>query len=121
MSRHWKEPFDEHKHRDFMSGYQVAGGRPRTPPPDNLVERWVYFVSVASFTFEFNSLAQIKEARDYFGKKVHPARREPGHELEHYWQRWFERLPAGLNGGTKREKVLMALEKAIEEFGAGES
>ena len=116
MARIWKEKFDAAKHRDFMTGYQDAGGVLSDSPRDNLVRKWVYFVRVVSFTFQFHSLDQIEAARDYFSKTVHPARREAGHDLEHYWQRWFERLPPGLQGGTKRPKILKALEEALGTF-----
>jgi hypothetical protein len=116
MSRIWKERFDVAKHRDFMTGYQDAGGLLIDSIRDNLLTKWVYFVRVASFTFQFHTIAQIAEAHAYFSKTVHPARRESGHELEHYWQRWFERLPPGLNGGTKRVTILKALEAALDRF-----
>lgn len=119
MSRIWKEPLDPARHRDFMRGHQDAGGITVKPPLDNLLEKWVYFVSAASFTFQFHSLREIEEARDYFRLNVHPANRLAGISLEHYWQRWFERLPPGLNGGTKRQTVLKALERALREFGDG--
>lgn len=118
MSRHWKERFDPEKHRDFMSGYQDAGGLAVEPAKDNLLATWAYFVRAASFTFQFHSITQIREAKDYFSKTIHPARREHGHEMEHYWQRWFERLPPGLNGGSKRERILKALNEAITAFEA---
>jgi hypothetical protein len=115
MSRIWKETFDPDKHRDFMSGYQDPGGDPVQGPRDNLLQQWVYFVHTASFTFQFHSMDQIEEAIAYFSLKVHPARREP-RNWEHYWQRWFERLPPGLQSEAKRRKILKALEKAVQEF-----
>jgi hypothetical protein len=119
MSRIWKEHLDPEKHRDFMRcGYQDAGGLPVRAPRENLLQQWVYFVRAASFTFQFHSLSQIEEAKAYFSQKIHPARREPHHEHEHYWQRWFERLPPGLQNESKRKKVLDALEKALHEFQA---
>ena len=61
-------------------------------------------------------VGQIQECRDYFGTKLHPARRTPGVFLEHYWQRWFERLPPGLLTDSKRLRVLKALDKALDQF-----
>ena len=101
-----------------MTGSQDAGGRPVMSAPDNLVEKWAYFVYAASFTFQFQSIVQIKEARQYFSQKIHPARRLPGVTLEHCWQRWFERLPPGLQSDAKRKKVVKALDQAIDEFGS---
>ena len=119
MSKHWKERFDPAKHRDFMTGRQDAGGRPRPAKRDPLIEEWAYFVRVNGFTFEFASVDQVREALAYCREKVHPARREPDVWLEHYWQRWFERLPKGLLKGAKRGEVVAALERAVEEFERG--
>jgi hypothetical protein len=32
-------------------------------------------------------------------------------------QRWFERLPKGLRKDTNRQKIVIALEKAMADFG----
>jgi hypothetical protein len=74
---------------------------------------WVYFVRECSFTFQFATVDQIRECRDYFASRLHRARRLPGITLEHYWQRWFERLPPGLIAEPKRDRVLKALERAL--------
>lgn len=86
MTRHWKEKLDPSKHRDFMRGYQDAGGLPLDAPPDNLLESWVYFVEVARFTFQFVSVDQICEALRYFEEGIHPSTKEYNNGLEHYWQ-----------------------------------
>jgi hypothetical protein len=110
---HWKEPLDPDRHRDYVSGYQDAGGWLITPTES---DGWVYFVRVCDFTFAFANIDQMREVFDFFGRTVHPARREPFHTLEHYWQRWFERLPPGLTGGSKRSRVRRALGKALAHF-----
>lgn len=115
MSKHWKEPLDPSRHRDFMT-YNDVGGFPRLPPRDPLVQDWSYFVRVDGFTFEFASVAQIRECVAYCQQKTHPTRRHGANIIEHDWQRWFERLPAGLLAGTKRERVVVALERALQEF-----
>lgn len=92
------------------------GGSPIQPPKDNLITHYVYFVEVVSFTFQFSSIAQIYEALEYCKQKTHPSTMKSGIFLEHYWQKWYERLPKGLLKGTKRGKVIKALEKAILEF-----
>lgn len=117
MSKHWKEPIDPSRHRDFMFG-SGDGGYPRSAPPDPLIPDWAYFVRVNSFTFEFASLDQIRQCLSYCRQKTHPSTRKPGITLEHYWQRWFERLPKGLLRGTKRERVVAALERAPKDFEA---
>lgn len=62
------------------------------------------------------NLEQLDAAIEYFSKKVHQSTREYNNGLEHYWQRWYERLPNGLTGGTKRERILKALVRAREAF-----
>lgn len=47
-----------------MSGSAV-GGRPRDATRDPLLHEWAYFVRVNGFTFEFASLDQLRESRNY--------------------------------------------------------
>ncbi|MGC4093274.1 MAG: hypothetical protein QM756_36365 [Polyangiaceae bacterium] len=110
---YWKEPLDAERHRDYVSGAQDAGGRIINPSSS---DGWVYFVRAGAFTFAFANLEQLREAIRYFGQSLHPARRRPGIHLEHYWQRWFERLPPGLIAGTKRVRVRRALLAAFVSF-----
>jgi hypothetical protein len=124
MAKIWREPVDPERHRDYMGGgYRDdgaldAGGWQVDPAK---TDGWIYFVRVCAFTFCFVSLSQLEEARAYFAKRVHPARRRAGVSLEHYWQRWYERLPAGLCGGSKRTRVLRALDEAARQFSGDHS
>ena len=116
MSKHWREELDPATHRDFMKGFQDAGGLPRSPVRDSMIPAWAYFVTVAGFTFEFASVAQIEECLEYCREKVHPSTRERV-QYDHFWNPWFSRLPKGLLRGNKRERVVAALERALAEFG----
>jgi len=116
MSRIWKEKLDIKKHRDQMSTADIGGVVPKRPR-DTLLTPWVYFVEVASFTFQFHSLEQLREALNYFSKKTHPTSNDGyGRRYEHYWQRWYERLPKGLNREKSRKKIMIALKKAVTSF-----
>jgi hypothetical protein len=115
MSRHWKEPLDPNRHTDFMGDWSVRG-RPVDPPRDNLLRPWVYFVEVCSFTFQFQSLEQIDECLTHFRAGKRPSDRRPGHEREHYWQPWHQRLPQYLFKASRRGKVVRALEQALSHF-----
>jgi len=95
------------------------GGMEIEPPRDRLIERRVYFVEAAGFTFQFASLGQLPEALGYFEQRVHPSSRQPGVVLEHYWQRWFERLPQWLFEEPRRVRVVSALSRALQAFGRG--
>ena len=92
------------------------GGLPAPQPPDPLIVHWVYLVDVCSFTFQFISLDQLRECLRYFREPLHRTSRLPDVTLEHYWQRWFERIPQRLLQGAKRRKVVAALERALADF-----
>ncbi|MEM9533348.1 MAG: hypothetical protein AAGA23_20670 [Pseudomonadota bacterium] len=115
--RFWREKLDPKKHKDYFSGAQTPGGLPAEPPKDNFVPAHAYFVQAAGYTLEFVSLAQVQEALEYFRKKVHPSTMEPAVHSEHYWQRWYERLPKGIKSGSKRAKMARALEATLKEYG----
>lgn len=115
MSRHWREKLDPARHADQMTIH--VGGSPVEPPRDALIEKWVYFVEVASFTFQFHSLDQLRECLEFFKQRIHRTSRQPDIWLEHYWQRWFEKLPRRLFKEPKRVKVVAALEAAACDFG----
>ena len=117
MSRHWREQLDPARHRDFMS-WCNEGGVPATAPKDSLIEAWAYFVEVCGFRFEFVSLDQLRECLDWFSQDHHGPNRNPDASSEHYWQRWYERLPKGLLAEPKRQKVIKALQHALSEFDA---
>ena len=113
MPKFWTEPLDPTKHLDFMCGFQAPGGVRVDQPAGS---RLVYFVRVCGFTFQFQSIAQLDEALRCFEMPVRPSGRAPHDGLEHYWHSWFERLPAGLSGGSKRGRVVSALKHARSSF-----
>jgi hypothetical protein len=122
MAKIWKEAFDAERHRDYMTTKHLAGwlpgdGRGGVDRAHSFVRpHWVYFVREGDFTFQFHSLEQVQECLDYFEAATHPSSRTPGIDLEHYWQRWFERLPAGLLSGQRRVRIGRALSRALETF-----
>ncbi|KZZ44150.1 hypothetical protein A3759_12310 [Thalassolituus sp. HI0120] len=116
MSKVWREIADPKKHIDYMST-RNEGGVPVEASRDNLIEKWVYFADVCNFTFQFASIDQVQECKEYFSKSVHPSTREEGHDLEHYWHPWYSKLPKGINKGVKREKVIKALNNILSKWG----
>ena len=115
MARFWKERLDPNKHVDYMKTTHV-GGFPVELAHDNIRVRWVYFVTVCSFTFQFQSMEQIRECLEFFSQKAHPSSASPNVALEHYWQEWEQRIPYRLCENSKRQKIIKALQTAIEEF-----
>lgn len=118
MARHWKERYDPARHRDHITG--------RRHDDDPLVVRWVYFVAVCGFAFEFHSLDQIDLCLGHYRRKVRPSTREAfslgwGGSVDEargnmfaYW--WEDRLPQYLLEEPKRRKVVKALERARAGF-----
>jgi hypothetical protein len=84
-----------------------------------------------SFTFRFATVAQLRECIAYYETKTHPSSRIPAKELaddrgedwkeQRGWEveRWFERLPMYLLEEPKRQKVLKALNKALNLVESG--
>jgi hypothetical protein len=97
----------------------------------SLAPRHLIVVRVASFTFSFKTVQQLRECICYFEKKTHPSSRiaaktlaadlgEDWRELRGWdVERWFERLPMYLLEEPKRQKVLKALSKALAMVEAG--
>lgn len=118
MAKIWKERYDSRPHQNKMWGVPAD----KSPDP-KLVPRWVFFVRVCSFTFEFHSLNQIEACLEYYSEKVHPSSRLPVYTENlggDHWetQRWFERLPMYLLEESKRQKVVKALASALAQFEA---
>jgi|SRR5580658_5528441 hypothetical protein len=97
----------------------------------NLLPRREVVVKVASFTFRFETVKQLRECIEYYEKKTRPSGRIATKtltaELGKDWrklrgwdvERWFERLPMYLLEEPKRQKVLKALSKAHALIEAG--
>jgi hypothetical protein len=91
----------------------------------SLAPRHVIVVRVASFTFRFATIEQLRECIEYYRQKTHPSSRiaaktlaaDLGEDwrLQRGWEveRWVERLPMYLLEEPKRQKVLKALSNAL--------
>jgi hypothetical protein len=92
----------------------------------SLIPRHVIVVRVASFTFRFGTIEQLRECLKYYQKKTRPSGRisaktmaadigEDWRELRGWEvERWFERLPMYLLEEPKRQKVIKALSKTLK-------
>ncbi len=113
MAKVWKEELDWSRHSNKMDAPIDY------PPKVGGLPRWVYFVRVCSFTFEFHAVEQIKTWLDYYSQRIHPSSRMDIGGADHWeMQCWFERLPMYLLEEPKRQKVIKALSAAMEEFAA---
>jgi hypothetical protein len=91
----------------------------------SLLPRHAIVVRVASFTFRFGTVKQLRECLAYYKRKTRPSSRIAAKtlsaDLGEDWrklrgwdvERWFERLPMYLREEPKRQKVLKALSKAL--------
>jgi hypothetical protein len=110
---HWKKP--EHVARRLNK----SARNPTLIPARYMVAR------VASFSFRFSSVEQLRACLVYYQLKTRPSSRYPAKKLaaelgddwrtQRGWEveRWFERLPMYLLEEPKRQKVLRALSKAL--------
>ncbi len=111
MPQIWIEAYDPARHSAPIE-YRNSLGNPihgAGHEPKNIL-----VVSVASFTFQFFSLRQLRDCRAYFSQKTHPSSRLPFGAADHWEvQRWFERLPMYLLEDPKRRRVVRALTRAL--------
>lgn len=78
---------------------------------------WIYYVYVCGFTFAFFSVTMMQAYLDYYTQKILPSRiRDTPHCNNDLRQDVFTRLPLYLREEPKRQKVINALQKAIQEF-----
>jgi hypothetical protein len=116
MARIWVEPYHQHSESTYDQYWRyerwgIADDHRRAP---TLIPKNVMMVSVASFTFQFFSVEQIRECLSYYERKIHPTSRRPSGGMSHWEaQDWFERLPMFLLEEPKRAKVVVALCRAL--------
>ena len=81
----------------------------------SLIPKDVLLVSVASFTFQFFTVQQLRECLEYFSRKTHPKQSSfpSGPRITGKLNVWFERLPMYLLEAPKRRKVISALSEAL--------
>lgn len=121
MASWWKEAYDAKKHSNRMKG-MLAGVYTfdfDETPDDKLVPMTVYFVRTGGFTFQFLTLRQLDIAQSYFClPKRESSRIKGGIGSADHWevQRWFERLPKGLERKTRRAEIAKTLQNALRDF-----
>src|SRR5262249_24833027 len=130
MARIWKEPYSVERDLE-CTGHWGHPSNLVTLRPRNT--EWMYFVEVCRFTFVFFSPAEINPYLEFYRKKGRGGRATFDPQ-GHYYSRWgggprnehdewqspFERLPLRLRKEPKRQKVVKALEQALELFAGAE-
>jgi hypothetical protein len=124
MARIWSEPYDPYRHRNPMgSEVGTPPGIGRQQKHGALDPHRVCFVEVVGFTFEFHSVDQAQACLDFYRRKITPSSRVSAADIgsADHWevQRWFERLPADLRRASKRNRVVAALQQAVESITSG--
>lgn len=81
----------------------------------------VCLVDVCGFQFFFHSVMQAQLCLEYYSRTIQPTSRLPVYAQnlggDHgETQRWFEQLPMFLLEGSKRPRVVAALERAVAEY-----
>jgi hypothetical protein len=129
MARIWKEKHTGAVQAEYGEPFDAIERRadnPRLLPHDDIMVR------VASFTFRFATVEQLRDSLAYYNEKTHASSLIPEKkivkELGQDWraqrsweiERWYERLPMYLLEEPKRRKVVKALSKALELVKAGQ-
>ena len=114
--RIWTEPYEPTRHVVPYVYRDALESRLRAP---SFIPNNVLIVNVASFTFHFVSLQQVRDCLAHFELKIHPSSRLPLNQTMDYGdsgeaQRWFDQLPMYLLEDARRKKVIKALTKALE-------
>ena len=79
--------------------------------------RWIYYVRVCGFTFNFYSLEMIRRYIAHYSVKILPSRcRTAAHVNHDLRQMPFNRLPLYLRENSKRPRVVSALTRALAQF-----
>lgn len=130
MAQIWKEPYSleralELDIRDFENSVYVGVPNAlRLKPGFRDWPQWIYYVEVCNFTFAFFSLRMICEYIEYYSLRDLPSSRFEGPFSKGPaasvgdGQTRFERLPMRLRKGTKRVRVVKALQRALDSFGS---
>ena len=131
MARLWKERYTLERAlelgiHDFENSVFVGVPNSEWGKPDfRAWPPWIYYVEVCRFTFAFFSLEMIREYLGFYSQKVLPSSRfYGGSPFSHGaaasvgdGQTRFERLPLRLRKEPRRQQVIKALERALQEFG----
>ena len=112
MAQIWKEPYRLDK--ALSLGIRTVEDVPVVGEPD---ARWIYYVSVCSFTFAFFSLDMIERHLAHYSRKILPSSAVPACGwMEGEPQTTFDRLPLYLRSESKRLRVVKALTRALDQF-----
>jgi len=130
MARIWKEPYSVERDVECTGHWGHPGNLVTVRPRPNT--DWIYFVEVCRFTFVFFYPEEIVPYLEFYGKKGRGGRATFDAQGQYYsrwgggprnehdeWQSPFERLPLRLRKEPKRQKVVKALEQALEMFAGG--
>jgi hypothetical protein len=118
VARIWTEAYRSGKH---FAPWEYRGSVDDHLRAPSLIPKNVLLVSVASFTFQFFTVQQLRDCLEYFSRKTHPSSRLDIGSADH-WEalRWFEQLPMYLLEEPKRLKVISALSEALRLTEQGE-
>jgi hypothetical protein len=128
VARIWKEPSSGAVPAEYWEPTAIIEHRYQNRA---LVPHFDIMVNVASFTFRFSSLRQLRDCLSFYEQKTRKsgalAEQKLALELGPDWrsqrgweiERWYERLPMYFQEEPKRKKVIQALTKALQMTESG--
>ncbi|MBC7797098.1 MAG: hypothetical protein H7Z37_09525 [Pyrinomonadaceae bacterium] len=102
-------------HFDYMSSFNESGIAIENP---HLIKgkRFVFVLTIGGKSLIFKDVAQMKEAKDFFERKLRPSTIGNPPPYENFWQIWFGRLPKKVLKASNKEKILKAINSALEKY-----
>lgn len=102
-------------HRDYMSSLVEGGIEIKT---SHLIKGipHVFTLEISKTLLVFKDITQLKEARDFFERKLRPSTSGNPPPFEHFWHVWYGRLPKNALKSSNKEKVLNAINNALERY-----
>lgn len=102
-------------HLDYMSFVNEGGVSIKSP---HIIKgkKFVFVLTIGEESLIFKDIAQIKEAKDFFERKLRPSTVSNPPPYEHFWHIWFGRLPKKALKASNRDKILKAINLALEKY-----
>ena len=107
--------YNPKEHLDYMSHTIESGTDIKNP---HLIKGvpYVFTLEIGKTLLVFKDVAQLKEAKSFFERKIRPSTVGDPPLYEHHWHVWFGRLPKDVLKATNRHKILKAINNALEKY-----
>lgn len=107
--------YNPKEHFDYVS-FENEGGTDIKNPHLIKGVPYVFTLEIGKTMLVFKDITQLKEAKLFFEKKIRPSTIGNPPPFEHHWHVWFGRLPKNILKATNNDKILKAINNALEKY-----